>query len=137
MLQMRKEDHNRRMMKDIKGLGNDIIEIERIRKSINRHGEHFLGRLFTKEEKEYCYQFKDASERFAGRFAAKEAISKALGTGFGAEFSWHDVEILANERGRPIVHFSDKANKQFQNPHVLLSISHCESFATAVAVWSS
>lgn len=135
MRQTKKVDITRSMMKDIKGLGNDIIEIERIRKSIERHGEHFLDRLFTKEEQEYCYQFKDSSQRFAGRFAAKEAVAKAFGTGFGHELAWHDLEILANEKGRPIVHLSEKAKKHFQNPEIHLSISHSDHYATAVAIW--
>lgn len=123
------------MTKDIKGLGNDIIEIDRVRQSIERHGIAFIDRLFTKQEQEYCKRFKDSSMRFAGRFAAKEAIAKALGTGFGSEFSWHDVEILGDDKGKPIVHFSIKAKKHFQDPSVLLSISHSDHYANAVALW--
>lgn len=125
------------MTKDIKGLGNDIIEIDRVRQSIERHGAAFIDRLFTKQEQKYCNQFKDSSIRFAGRFAAKEAIAKALGTGFRAEFSWHDVEILRDEKGKPIVHFSEKAKKHFQDPTVILSISHSDHYASAVALWVS
>lgn len=118
------------------GLGNDIIEIERIRLSIERHGQHFLNRLFTQREQDYCYKFKDPVPHFAGRFSAKEAVAKALGTGFGADVSWHDIEILGNELGKPIVHLSDAAKKRFDNPRILVSISHSTSHATAVAIWS-
>ncbi len=118
------------------GLGNDIIEIERIRLSIERHGQHFLNRLFTQREQDYCYKFKDPVPHFAGRFSAKEAVAKALGTGFGADVSWHDIEILGNELGKPIVHLSDGAKKRFDNPRILVSISHSTSHATAVAIWS-
>ncbi len=125
------------MMKDnsLQGLGNDIIEISRIRLSIERHGQHFLNRLFTQKEQDYCYKFKDPVPHFAGRFAAKEAVAKALGTGFGADVSWHDIEILGNEQGKPIAHLSEGIKKRFNSPHILVSISHSTSHATAVAIW--
>jgi holo-[acyl-carrier protein] synthase len=119
----------------ILGLGNDIVEIERVRQSIDRHGLHFLNRLFTSIEQDYCYQFKNPVPHFAGRFAAKEAIVKALGTGFGAQVSWHDMEILNDAEGKPIVRFSQKVQKLFNTPHVLVSISHASSQAIAVAIW--
>lgn len=118
------------------GLGNDIIEIERVRRSIERHGQHFLNRLFTHREQDYCYKFKDPVPHFAGRFAGKEAIAKALGTGFGADVSWHDIEILGDEHGKPVVHLSEAAKQRFHNPRILVSISHSASHATAVALWS-
>lgn len=121
---------------NLQGLGNDIIEIDRIRLSIERHGQHFLNRLFTQQEQDYCYKFKDPVPHFAGRFAAKEAVAKALGTGFGAEVSWHDIEILGNELGKPIVHLSKEANQRFSHPRILVSISHSTSHATAVAIWA-
>ncbi|PIS03045.1 MAG: holo-ACP synthase [Chlamydiae bacterium CG10_big_fil_rev_8_21_14_0_10_42_34] len=119
----------------IKGLGNDIIEIERVRKSIERHGQHFLNRLFLQKEQDYCYKYKDPVPHFAGRFSAKEAVAKALGTGFGSELSWHDIEILGDEHGKPTVHLSAAAKERFNNPHLLVSISHSASHATAVAIW--
>lgn len=117
------------------GIGNDIIEIERVRQSIERHGQHFLNRLFSQEEQDYCYRFKDPVPHFAGRFAAKEAIAKALGTGFGSELSWHDIEVMSDEHGKPEVFFSNVAKSRFQSPKVLVSISHSTSHATAVALW--
>ncbi|HSX14075.1 MAG TPA: holo-ACP synthase [Chlamydiales bacterium] len=113
----------------IKGLGTDIVEISRIRESIERHGQYFLNRLFTQKEQDYCNKFQDPVPHFAGRFAAKEAISKALGTGFGAELSWHDIEIVNDERGRPRVHLREEAKGTIH-----LSISHCVSYATATAI---
>ncbi len=121
---------------NIKGLGNDIIEVERIRKSIKRHGHHFLNRLFTQSEQGYCHKYKNSAQHFAGRFAAKEAVAKALGLGFGRSLSWQDIEVLANEQGKPIVHFSKKIKERFHNPTVLVSISHSESYAVAVAIWN-
>lgn len=119
----------------VQGLGNDIVEIERIRQSVERHGQHFLDRLFTHKEQEYCLQYKDSVPHFAGRFAAKEAIAKALGTGIGSELAWHDLEVLGNEHGKPLVHLSDAAKKRFHDPKILLSISHSTTHATAVALW--
>ncbi len=120
----------------IKGVGNDIIEIERMRQSIERHGHHLLNRLFTIREQDYCFKYKDPVPHFAGRFAAKEAIVKALGTGFGADIVWHDIEIINSESGKPEVLFSSNLNNTFENPDILVSISHCDRYATAVAIWS-
>ena len=126
------------MTKDnnIQGLGTDIIEIERIKQSIERHGQHFLDRVFTAKEQAHCLQFKDSAPHFAGRFAAKEAVAKALGTGFGESLSWQDVEVLGDEKGKPEVYLSEKAKQQFKNAKLLVSISHCHSHASAVAIYS-
>jgi holo-[acyl-carrier protein] synthase len=118
----------------VEGLGNDIVEIKRVRGSIERHGLHFINRLFSQKEQDYCYRFQDPAPHFAGRFAGKEAIAKALGTGFGASLSWHDIEILNNELGKPVVHLSDTVRKNHNNIQILLSISHSEDYATAVAI---
>jgi len=117
------------------GLGSDIIEISRMRTSIERHGLHFLNRLFSKKEQDYCYKFQDPAPHFAGKFAAKEAIAKALGTGFGSDLAWHDVEVLNDERGKPSVFFSEVAKARFHNPKIKVSVSHCTSYAMAVALW--
>jgi holo-[acyl-carrier protein] synthase len=120
----------------IHGLGTDIIEIDRMRSSIERHGLHFLNRLFSQKEQDYCYRFQDPSPHFAGRFSAKEAIAKALGTGFGAQLSWHDIEIINDDLGKPIVYLSETLKVKYKNPKILLSISHCTSHATATAIWT-
>lgn len=120
----------------IEGLGTDIIEIDRMRTSIERHGLHFLNRLFSQKEQDYCYRFQDPSPHFAGRFAAKEAIAKALGTGFGAQLSWHDIEIINDDLGKPVVYLSEKVKAKYKNPKILISISHCTTHATATAIWA-
>jgi holo-[acyl-carrier protein] synthase len=120
----------------IQGIGNDILEIERIRGSISRHGQHFLNRIFTQKEQDYCYKFQDPIPHFAGRFSAKEAIAKALGTGFGPHLAWHDIEIINDDLGRPMVTFNDAAKKRFKNPQLLISISHSQTHTTAVAIWT-
>lgn len=114
-----------------KGIGNDIIEIDRIKRAIQNHGAHFLNKLFTKKEQEYCQQSKNPYPRFAGRFAAKEAISKALGTGFGEHLSWLDLEILNDSQGKPCVCIN---NNTFKDSKILLSISHCKLYAIATAI---
>jgi holo-[acyl-carrier protein] synthase len=124
-------------MSMIKGLGTDIIEIDRMGQSIERHGHHLLNRLFTIREQDYCFKYKNPIPHFAGRFAAKEAIVKALGTGFGAQVVWHDIEILNEEKGKPEVLLSPFLVESFKDPLLLVSISHCEKYATAVAIWSS
>jgi holo-[acyl-carrier protein] synthase len=120
----------------ILGLGNDIIEIGRISPSIERLKSHFLDKLFTEKEQAYCNQFKDQATHYAGRFAAKEAIAKAFGFGFGEKIAWNDIEILPDEFGKPIPYLSIKLKSQFNDPTILVSISHCTTHATAVAIWT-
>lgn len=121
----------------MKGLGNDIIEIARIEASIQKHGKYFLERVFTDKERAYCDGKKNSASSYAGRFAAKEAIAKALGSGIGEKLSWLDMEILSSPSGKPLLYFSDQAKTTFQNPQVHISISHCKTFATAIAIWQT
>lgn len=111
----------------IQGLGTDIIEIERVALAIEKHKNHFLNRIFTQKEQKYCNQFgPTASQRYAGRFAAKEAIAKAIGCGIGKELSWLDIEILPDAHGKPVV--------ACKGHFFLLSISHSKKYATATAI---
>jgi len=119
----------------ILGIGNDIIEIERIRKAIERYELRFLNRLFTPHEQDYCLKRKDPAIHFAGRFAAKEAVVKALGTGFRNGLEWTDFEIYSNLHGKPFVKLSEKASNLFHTPHLHLSMSHSQFYATAIAIW--
>lgn len=112
------------------GIGNDIIEIKRIEKAIQK--ENFIKKVFTENEIKLFESKGKRAEFFAGRFAAKEAISKSLGTGF-RDFSLTDIEILNNEIGKPFVIFKngiESYNKYF----IDISISHCKEYATAVAI---
>ena len=120
----------------ILGIGNDIIEIERIRKSIDTHGLRILSKLFTTKEQDYCLKHKDPVPHFAGRFSAKEAIVKALGTGFGEHATWLDIEIINEQNGKPTVHFSNAMEKRLKGTTVMISISHCQLYVTAFAVWT-
>lgn len=117
------------------GIGNDIIEVDRLQKSFDRQGQAFFDKLFTTREQQYCRQFQESMPHFAGRFAAKEAIAKALGTGFGARVEWHDIEVINDVLGKPVVFLSESLQKQFDQPQLLVSISHSTAYATAVAIW--
>jgi holo-[acyl-carrier protein] synthase len=119
----------------IKGIGTDIIEIDRFKTLMERHPQRFLIRLFTEKEQEYCLKFKDQDRHFAGRFSAKEAVAKALGCGFGAKLSYLDISIENNIEGKPIVTLSKEAQQRFGHPRIEISLSHCVTFATATAIW--
>jgi holo-[acyl-carrier protein] synthase len=123
--------------KVILGIGNDIIEIARVRTSVHRYQERFLKRLFTQKEQAYCHRYKDPVPHLAARFAAKEALAKALGHGFGKELSWLDLEILNNEKGRPEVFCSPSLTQSLHAPLFMLSMSHSKDYATATALWCS
>jgi len=116
------------------GIGNDIIEIERIDTAIKKHGQPFLNRIFTQREQSYCLQHTLTAQHFAGRFAAKEAISKALGLGIGQLLSWLDMEIVNDTSGQPLVIFSHKVYQHLPSLHVKISISHCKKYALATAI---
>jgi holo-[acyl-carrier protein] synthase len=118
------------------GIGNDIIEIERIRKSIDVHGLRLLSKLFTTKEQDYCIKYRDPVPHFSGRFSAKEAIVKALGTGFGEHASWLDIEILNDSSGKPSVYFLNEMQKRLKGTKMLVSISHCQLYVTAFAIWT-
>jgi len=119
----------------IKGIGTDIIEISRIQKAYRRFGNQFLQRILTPDEQQYCCTYEEPAPHLAGRFSAKEAVAKALGTGFGSRLSWLDVEIINDSHGRPQVRLSQHALAAFENPLMIVSISHCRDYATATALW--
>jgi holo-[acyl-carrier protein] synthase len=124
-------------MARIIGIGTDIIECLRIAQMIERHGELFIGRVYTPHEIQYCQSRKMAYQHFAGRWAAKEAILKALGTGWRRGISWRDVEICNEPGGFPVVALRGGAldvADQLGITEVLVSISHCRSHATAYAM---
>jgi len=114
------------------GVGNDIVEIDRIEAIVKRYGSHFLDRLFTAKEQAYCAAQARPHRHYAGRFACKEAIAKALGTGIGSKLGWCDMEILPDAQGKPVVTLV--SGNHFEGVSLLISISHCNSHATAVAL---
>lgn len=117
---------------EIIGLGNDIIEIGRIKKAMERT-ESFKNKVFTPLEIEYAEKKKNKYETYAGRFACKEAISKAFGTGV-LDFSLLDLEILNDQRGKPCVLLKNKLLEQYKGYKILISISHCKEYALATAI---
>lgn len=121
-------------MKQFVGIGNDIIEVKRIALSIQRHGQRFLDKIFTPDEQDYCFKYKESERHFAGRFAAKEAIVKSIGTGFREGIHWLDIEILNDTLGKPHVTFDNELLLRYGMIEIQLSISHCREYATAVAL---
>lgn len=120
----------------ILGIGNDIVEVARIKAILSHHHQRFLDRVFTSHEQDYCLKRKDPALHLAGRFAAKEAIVKALGTGFSQGLSWLDIEIRNDSKGKPIASFSLFAKELFGDLTLHISMSHCHQYATAVAIWT-
>lgn len=119
---------------EILGIGIDLVEIGRIRKMLERHGEHFVARVFTQGEREYCAAMADPAPFYAARFAAKEAVSKALGTGIGAQLAWLDVDVQREESGRPRVVLSGAGAETaaaLGATRILLTLSHAEHYAIA------
>ncbi len=124
-------------MADIIGIGTDITECLRIARMIERHGELFINRVYTPVEIRYCQQRAQATQHFTGRWAAKEAILKALGTGWRRGISWRDVEIRNEPSGKPVVAMRGGAKdvvEQLGIAKMLVSISHCRTHATAYAI---
>lgn len=121
----------------ILGIGTDITECPRIGKMIEQHGELFLRRVYTEREIRYCQARKRALEHFAGRWAAKEAILKAIGTGWSRGISWTDLEIRNDASGQPRVLVRGGAKDAAQARgigDIMISISHCRTYATAFAI---
>ncbi|MFN7876326.1 MAG: holo-ACP synthase [Pirellula sp.] len=117
-------------------IGTDIIECVRIAQMIEKHGEVFLQRVFTRREIEYCSSRKAATQHYAGRWAAKEAVLKVLGTGWARGIQWTDLEIQNEVSGAPVMKLSGKAAeiaKERGIQEVMVSISHCRAYATAFA----
>lgn len=122
---------------EIIGIGTDIVECLRIGRMIERHGELFLTRVYTEREIRYCQARKHAMEHFAGRWAAKEAIFKCLGSGGRRGLSWTDMEIRNDPDGKPEVHMCGATKDYAQTlrvSDVLLTLSHCRAYATATAI---
>ncbi len=119
------------------GIGTDIVECLRIAQMIERHGELFITRVYTPHEIEYCQSRRMGTQHFAGRWAAKEAVLKALGTGWRRGISWRDVEIRNLRSGSPSVALHGGARDFMEQngiSQILITISHCRSHATAYAI---
>ncbi len=117
------------------GIGVDIIEIERVKDSVNMYGEHFLNKIYTKKELEYCLNKNDKYQHLAARFAAKEAVYKALSSGWNKNIGWKNIEITNEPNGMPIVTLNGEV-KNFLSPQksLKISISHSRDYVAAVAI---
>jgi holo-[acyl-carrier protein] synthase len=117
--------------------GIDLVDFPRIEDMLKRHGERFLDRVFTVAEQEYAKANKNSVEKLAGRFAAKEAILKLLGTGWRGKIAWTDIEVVNTETGQPMVNLSGEVKKIAENlgvTQISVSITHTANFAIASAV---
>lgn len=117
------------------GLGIDIIEIARVKKSIENYGDNFLNKVFTTEEIKYCNSKFNKYQHYAARFAAKEAVYKALASGWQEGLRWKDIEIQNDNSGMPSIKPSGKL-KMFlsENTQLRISISHSDNYVTSVAI---
>lgn len=117
--------------------GIDLVDCPRIEEMIKRHGERFIKRVFTNTEQAYADANKDRVEKLAGRFAAKEAILKLIGTGWRGKIAWTDIEIVNNASGQPEVTLDGEVKKLADGlgiKHISVSITHTANFAIASAV---
>ncbi len=124
----------------IVGTGIDIAEVARIEASLARFGDRFRRRVFTAAEVHYCESKANKAERYAGRFAAKEAAMKAIGTGWRQGVTWQDVEVGREPGGRPTIHFHGAAAEFFRKlgaVHAHLSITHTKETAMAQVILES
>ncbi len=124
----------------ISGLGTDVVSIERIRKMLERHGENILERVYTPAEQAEAAARRDPAEYYAGRWCAKEALSKALKCGIGEQCSWLDIAVLNDASGAPALKLTGTALKTantFNYKHIHVSISHEREYATATVIIES
>ena len=117
--------------------GIDLVDIDRIEQILDRHGRQFLDRIFTVAEQDYACSGRNSSEKLAGRFAAKEAVLKLIGTGWRGKIAWTDIEILNNAMGCPYVNLTGEVERIARGlgiTKVSISITHTSSLAAASAV---
>jgi len=117
--------------------GIDLVDCPRIEEMIKRHGRRFIDRIFTAAEQAYANSNKDRVEKLAGRFAAKEAILKLMGTGWRGKIAWTDIEVVNNAAGQPEVTLDGEVKKLADGlgiKHISVSITHTANFAIASAV---
>jgi holo-[acyl-carrier protein] synthase len=117
--------------------GIDLVDCPRIEQMIQRHGERFIKRVFTASEQAYAEKNKNEVEKLAGRFAAKEAVLKLVGTGWRGKIAWTDIEIINNAAGQPEVTLGGEVEKIAEKlgiKHISISITHTANFAIASAV---
>jgi len=115
-------------------IGVDLIEVERIKKTYERFGERFLKKVFTDKEIEYAFKRKNPFRHLAGRFAAKEAVMKAMGTGFGKGVYFKNIEIVRKEGEAPFIVLYGKTKEKFKDKKFSISITHDGKYALAFCI---
>ena len=118
----------------VESVGIDLVEIYRIEEAINRYGEKFTDRVFTPWEIQYCRSKINPMLSFAGRFAVKEAVFKAVGTGFADGVKWKSVEVVNDRKGRPQVRLGKAIRDHIGDKNIVISLSHTKEHAIAAAV---
>ena len=121
----------------IVGMGTDLIEVDRIRQSVDRYGDKFLRRVYTEKESAYAMSKRNFAERLAGRFAVKEAGMKAIGTGWRRGVTWRDFEVINEPGGRPTLRLTGAAGRIAQElgaRRISVSITHTAAMAIAVVI---
>jgi len=118
----------------IEAIGVDLVEIQRIEEAIRRYGERFTDRVFTPWEIQYCLSKINPMLSFAGRFAVKEAVFKAVGTGFAEGVKWKSVEIVNDQKGQPRVRLGKAIRDHIGDKDILISLSHTKEHSVAVAI---
>ena len=121
----------------VRGIGIDVVEIGRMEEVVAQWGDNFLRKVFTERELEYAHSKKNPIDHIAGRFAVKEAVAKALSTGWSSGFRWKDVEVRNDTSGKPSVVLHGSVEELLAKSRVLVSISHSESVVVAAAVIES
>jgi holo-[acyl-carrier protein] synthase len=117
------------------GIGIDIIEIDRIKNSVDKFGDAFLNKIYTQNELDYCLSKHNKYQHLAARFAAKEAIYKALASSWEKEASWKSMEITNEPNGLPVVAFFGKLKEYLSDDKdIKISLSHSENYVTGVAI---
>jgi holo-[acyl-carrier protein] synthase len=118
----------------IDSVGIDIIEVHRIRKAIDRWGDSFLQRVFTPWEINYCSSKQFPEQSYAARFAVKEAVLKAVGTGLSEGIKWTSVEVVNTAMGQPTVRLGERVQKIIGKKKIIISMSHTREHALASAI---
>ncbi|MHB1127401.1 MAG: holo-ACP synthase [Bacillota bacterium] len=128
-----KASSRKRRLPVVKGIGTDLVEISRLARAVERHGEKFLQRVYTTQEQDHCFRRANPFPSLAARFAAKEAVAKALGTGIG-KCRWTDIEVIGGDQIRPQIRlygWAAQVARQAGVKQISLSLSHCKDYALA------
>ena len=122
----------------IKGIGIDQIELERVARVLEQYNQRFLGKIYTESEREYFSRWSDPVPRVAGRFAVKEAVMKALGTGWSRGVRWRDIEVARHPSGKPVVKLHGEARRIFSSlgaSEIHCTITHSKDHAMAMIIF--